>query len=149
MKSILIAIAAGLCWGIGESFTKSVLHSDKIGPFTAMAARTTVALPFLWLAAWWVLQSRNPEPADWIRAEPSILMKLVIGSGLIAGALGMLLFYSALQAGDLSRVKPVAFATAIVAAVVLGMIVFNEPFHIRKLIATVMIVGGILLTAWK
>ena len=149
MKSILIAIVAGLCWGIGESFTKSVLNSGKIGAFTAMAARTTIALPFMWLAVWWVMQGSKPEPANWIRTDSTTLMKLIFGSGLIAGALGMLLFYSALQAGELSRVKPIAFATAIIVAVLLGMMIFNEPMPLKKCIATVMIVGGILLMAWK
>jgi uncharacterized membrane protein len=48
MKAVLIAAAAGLCWGVGELFTKMVLHTGKIGPLTAIAVRSTVALPILW-----------------------------------------------------------------------------------------------------
>ena len=33
---ILLAIAAGLCWGIGELCTKSVLQGHRIGPLTAI-----------------------------------------------------------------------------------------------------------------
>ena len=36
MKAVLFALAAGLCWGIGEVCTKSVLHSGKVGPLTAI-----------------------------------------------------------------------------------------------------------------
>ena len=50
MKAILLAIGAGVCWGIGEVATRSVLHSGKVGPITAIAVRSTVALPLLWVA---------------------------------------------------------------------------------------------------
>ena len=49
MKAILLAVTAGLCWGVGELCTKSVLHGGRIGPLTAIAVRSTVALPLLWL----------------------------------------------------------------------------------------------------
>ena len=35
MQTVIYAVLAGLCWGVGESFTKSVLHTHKIGPVTA------------------------------------------------------------------------------------------------------------------
>lgn len=146
MKAILIAVIAGLCWGVGESFTKSVLHTGKIGPVTAMAARTTVALPVLWLAAWFVMTRLNHEPRGWIgELGWSTGLKLALGSGLMAGAAGMLLFYVALNMGTLSTVKPVAFATAVVTAVILGWLVFRDPMPMRKALAAVLIGSGILL----
>ena len=45
MAAIVLAVLAGLAWGIGEVFTKSVLHSKQIGPITAIAVRSSVALP--------------------------------------------------------------------------------------------------------
>jgi drug/metabolite transporter (DMT)-like permease len=50
MNAIILAVLAGVCWGIGELFTKSVLHSGKVGPLTAIAVRSTIALPVLWFA---------------------------------------------------------------------------------------------------
>lgn len=47
MNAIILAIGAGLCWGIGEVFTKSVLHTGKVGPITAITVRSTVALPVI------------------------------------------------------------------------------------------------------
>ena len=44
MQTILFAVLAGLCWGIGEMFTKSVLHTKQIGPITAIAVRSTFVL---------------------------------------------------------------------------------------------------------
>ena len=66
MAALLLAALAGLCWGIGELFTKSVLHTHQVGPFTAIAIRSTVALPMIWLA--WLASDRGlfglkPEPS--------------------------------------------------------------------------------------
>jgi transporter family protein len=93
-------------------FTKSVLHTGKIGPLTAIAARSTIALPFLWLACWWAISVSGTEPREWLRADGPTLLKLALGSGLIAGAGGMICFYAALHLGDISRIKPVAFTLA-------------------------------------
>src|SRR5688500_7234521 len=50
MKAAMLAVMAGLCWGVGEFFTKQVLHTHRVGPVTAIAVRSTVALPVLWAA---------------------------------------------------------------------------------------------------
>ena len=150
MKALLIALLAGLCWGVGETFTKSVLHTGRIGPFTAMAVRTTVALPVLWIAAWMAMYVANsPEPRNWLKADGATLAKLTLGSGLTAGAAAMLLFYLALSLGDISRIKPIAFSTAIAVAVLLGWLVFRESMPVHKIVAVVLILAGVLLMAWK
>src|SRR5262245_15922118 len=99
MYGIILAVLAGLCWGVGEMFTKSVLHSKQVGPLTAIAVRTTIELPILWIAyalatSWW-----KSEPRNWMQADSSVIWKMVIGSGLIAGAGGMICFYTALSLG--------------------------------------------------
>jgi transporter family protein len=73
------------------------------------------------------------------------LLKLVLGSGLVAGAAGMIFFYAALSAGEISRVKPVAFSVAPAVAVVLGALVLGEPLTARKLAAIGLIIGGVIL----
>ena len=85
MKAMVFASLAGLFWGVGEVFTKSVLHSGKIGPVTALAVRSTVALPVM-LLTWWIVMRRQLEPVGWSNADGPTLAKLVVGSGLIAGA---------------------------------------------------------------
>jgi transporter family protein len=149
MKPYLFAIAAGLCWAVGELFTKSVLGTHKIGPVTAIAFRTTVAIPVLWLAYFiavhrWRLST---EPADWMSAGWPTLGKLALGGGLIAGAAGMLFFYAALSLGEISRMKPIAFATAPAVAVLLGWLILKEPMTVRKAVgAGVILIGVFLLT---
>lgn len=144
-KAILFAIGAGLCWGIGEVFTKSVLHSKQVGPITAIAVRSTVALPVLWVVYYFAVVRTKMEPLDWLQADRSVLLKLTLGSGLIAGAAGMLCFYIALHFGEVSRIKPIAFTLAPMVAVLLGVFVLQEPMSLRKGIGVAAILLGVLL----
>jgi uncharacterized membrane protein len=145
MKSILVALAAGLCWGIGEVFTKSVLHSGRIGPLTALAVRSTVALPLIWLAYLAAGSVLRAEPRNWLAAPPPVMAKLVLGSGLLAGAAGMTFFYTALSLGEISRVKPVAFTAAPATAALLGMLMLGEPVTARKLAGIACLLAGVVL----
>ncbi|MCL4743107.1 MAG: EamA family transporter [Phycisphaerales bacterium] len=145
MKAIIFAALAGVCWGVGELFTKSVLHTGRVGPITAIAVRSTVALPVLW-AAWFVaVRVLRAEPADWHRAGAPTLLKLALGSGLVAGAAAMIFFYAALHLGEISRVKPIAFALAPAVAAVLAVIVLHEPMTARKAGGVAAILLGIVL----
>jgi transporter family protein len=146
MKAMALAIAAGCCWGIGELCTKSVLHTGKIGPLTAIAVRSAIALPVL-AAAWWIATHGMAfEPRGALRALGTAdLLKLVLGSGLVAGAGGMICFYSALNLGDISQVKPVAFTVAPALATLLGWLVLGESMSWRKAIAVALILGGVIL----
>lgn len=148
MQAILFALGAGLCWGVGEVFTRSVLHTREVGPMAAIAVRSTVALPAIWLAyvvAAHVLALPS-EVSGWARGmSAGTWAKLVIGSGLIAGAAAMVCFYAALSLGEVSRVKPVAFAAAPATAVVLGWLVLGEGISARKLIAVGLILAGVVL----
>ncbi|HEX6850153.1 MAG TPA: DMT family transporter [Candidatus Polarisedimenticolaceae bacterium] len=146
MKAMALAIAAGCCWGIGEACTKSVLHTGKIGPLTAIAVRSAIALPVLGLAWWIATHGIAFEPRGALKALGAAdLLKLVIGSGLVAGAGGMICFYGALSLGDLSQVKPVAFTVAPALATLLGWLVLGEGMSWRKGIAVLLILAGVVL----
>lgn len=146
MRAILLAVAAGLCWGVGELCTKSVLHGGKIGPLTAIAVRSTIALPVIWLAWMLALQTFGTEPKPaWRALTGAELTKLIVGSGLVAGALAMICFYSALALDDISRIKPIAFTLAPATAALLGWMLMGETMTWRKALALVLILGGVLL----
>ena len=150
MKAILLAIAAGLCWGIGELFTKSVLHTKEVGPITAITVRSTVALPVLWVVWWLTVNVVGTEKVTWYRdASTATILKLVLGSGLIAGAAAMICFYAALSLGEISRIKPIAFTLAPATAVLLGWLVLHEPMSARKTIAVAMILAGVVMLTGK
>jgi len=146
MNAALLAVLAGLCWGVGEVFTRSVLHAKAVGPLAAIAIRSTVALPLLW--AVWAVGSHGLglEPPGLLdRADGGSVAKLVLGSGVVAGAGGMALFYAALSLGEVSRVKPIAFSVAPATAVVLGAIFLGEALSLPKVLGLVLILGGVLL----
>lgn len=149
MKAVLFAVAAGLFWGVGEVFTKAVLHTKQIGPVTAIAVRSTIALPILWLVYLLVVKAGRMEPPNWAHAAPSTLWKLALGSGLLAGAGGMVCFYTALNFGDVSRVKPIAFALAPATAVIIGWLLLGEPMSARKGAAVALILTGVVLLGIK
>jgi bacterial/archaeal transporter family protein len=148
MKAAILAVLAGLCWGVGEFFTKQVLHTHRVGPITAIAVRSTVALPVLWAVYLLVVRSQGVEPRDWTQAGTATLLKLALGSGLVAGAAGMLCFYGALNLGPISKVKPIAFTLAPVVGTLLGWLVLGETMTATKWVALgLIVVGVVLLTA--
>jgi uncharacterized membrane protein len=153
MAPFVFAILAGLFWGIGELAAKSALKSGEVGPMTAIAVRATVALPVIWVA--WLAASRGwlepvgvqaaREPAAWTQASAATWAKLVLGAGVSAGALGLAFFYLGLSTGDVSKVKPIAFAIAPSVGVLLGWLILGESMHARKAVAVLLIIGGVVL----
>lgn len=144
MQAVLLAVAAGLCWGVGEVATRAVLHSKEVGPFAAIAIRSTVALPLIWIA---FLVARRISPAEQIdlgAVSGGSWARLILGSGLVAGAAAMICFYAALSLGEISRVKPIAFALAPATGVLLGWLVLGEPMSGRKLIGVALILAGVV-----
>ena len=145
MKAAMLAMLAGLCWGVGEFFTKQVLHTQRVGPVTAIAVRSTVALPVLWAAYFLFNHGRGAEPREWTAAGAGTLLKLVLGSGLVAGAGGMLCFYGALHLGPISKVKPIAFTVAPLVGALLGWFVLGEAMSAKKWVAIALIAAGVVL----
>lgn len=151
MKPILFAVAAGLCWGIGEVCTRSALHAGKVGPIGAITVRSLVAIPLLLTVFW--LMTRG---VGGIKVEPSLAQadggtwtKLVLGSGLVAGGLAMIFFYMGLSFGEVSVVKPIAFSIAPAVGVTLGWLVLGETMDARKVIALGLILSGVLVLTMK
>ncbi len=148
MKPVILALIAGVCWGVGEVCTKSVLHTGKVGPLTAISVRSLVALPIIWLV-WFLakdgLAGSDPEPRGWVSADGTTLTKLILGSGVVAGAIAMIAFYVALKFGAVSQVKPIAFCVAPATGALLGWLLLGESMDVRKAIAIAMILGGVVL----
>lgn len=150
MNAILCAVLAGLCWGVGEIFTKSAINSREVGPFGAVLIRAAVTLPLALLgllAAQWLLQT---EPTAWWRGMRSVTwLKLIFGSGLLAGFGGVFFFYLglALPGGDISKLRPIAFGLAPATAVLLGWWFLGERITLFKMGAIVLIVSGIFMLA--
>jgi uncharacterized membrane protein len=149
IKPVLFAILAGLCWGIGEVCTKSVLHTHKVGPMTMLLIRTALALPPVLLAYWIAYRFTSLEPQAWWTAGPRTL-QLAAASALLAGFGGVLFFYLGLNAGDITIVKPIAFTLAPAVAVLLGWLVLGESMSTQKALGIALILAGlVVLTTYK
>jgi transporter family protein len=146
MRALGLAILAGSCWGVGELCTRSVLVQGRIGPLEAIAIRSTVALPLIWAAYLIAAHGFGIEGRwGWPELPLADRLKLVLGSGLLAGAAGMIFFYAALHLGEISRVKPIAFTVAPAIAALLGWLLLGESMSPRKLLALGLICLGVLL----
>lgn len=145
---VLFAVLAGLCWGIGEVCARGVLHGGKVGPFMAVAIRSSIALPLIWLAfaaAHRVAPHASGKGLGALTGKEWLL--LIVGSGVIAGAAAMICFYVSISLGEVSKMKPIAFSVAPAAAVVLGAVFLGEPLTPRKVIALVLVLSGVVLFA--
>ncbi len=148
MQAILCAILAGTCWGVGEIFTKAAINTREIGPLGTVLVRAAVTLPLAvagLLVAQMVLKT---EPQGWWREMRwATWLKLIFGSGLLAGFAGVFFFYLGLSlpGGDISKLRPIAFALAPAIAVLLGWLFLGEEMTIRKGVAVSLIVVGIIM----
>lgn len=157
MQAILYAILAGLCWGIGEIFTKAVINSGQAGPLAVVMVRALVTVPpavLAYILAAHILKTElastpgSPTTTPWWRAMDRIVwLKLILGSGLLAGFAGVFFFYLGLASpgGDISRIRPIAFSLAPASAVLLGWLMLGEAMTLRKAIAVVLILIGIIM----
>ncbi len=160
MNAVFCAVLAGLCWGIGELFTKSVLHSGQVGPMTILLVRALVTVPPAVIA---YLLARHlagaaaegaalrPDGAAWWRTADGVVLAKLAAAGLLAGFGGVFFFYTALSlpGGDISRIKPIAFTLAPAIAVLLGWALLKEPMSVRKGVAIAMILGGVWILTFK
>lgn len=148
MKAILCAILAGLCWGVGEIFSKWALNTGQVGPMAVQMVRAAVTLP-LTIAALLVATnfSTGEVPGWWRHLDAKVWLMLIGGSGLLAGFAGVFFFYLGLSlpGGDISKLRPIAFSLAPATAVLLGWLVLHEPMTVRKTIAVTLIITGVLL----
>jgi uncharacterized membrane protein len=147
MKAVIFAILAGLCWGLGELFTKSVLQSGRVGPMTILLVRTAAALPPALLVYVIAYHALRAEPQQWWRAETPVLLKLLLGSSLLAGFGGVFFFYLGLAHGGITVVKPIAFTVGPAIAVVLAWLVLKEQMNVPKAAGIVMVLVGVVLIA--
>lgn len=136
----MFAVLAGVAWGAGGYFEKAGLRLLGMPPIAGITVRTAVALGILGLLslpAWKTIATPN-QTSGW--------MMLVVGGGIVAGALGMWCFYSALATtSNLGVTLAVAFACSPLAGTLVGLARRDQPMDLRTSIGMLAIVGGIIL----
>lgn len=147
MRAVVLALLAGACWGVGELCTRSVLHSGRIGPMTVLLVRALMTLPPAIVAYVVACSLLRVEPAGWWRAGTPVMLKLALGSGLLAGFAGVFFFYLGLASGPISVVKPIAFTVGPAVAVLLAWLVLKEPMTPKQLAGVALVLAGVVLIA--
>ncbi len=77
-------------------------------------------------------------------AGSKAILYMVIGGGIVAGAAGMLCFYTAIKGAPLSRVMPIAFTSPLFGAL-MGLIFGGEPLTLKNILGMCLTIGGIVL----
>jgi bacterial/archaeal transporter family protein len=139
-SSMVLAALAGVAWGVGGYFEKSGLQALGLPPIAGITVRTAVALLLLGalsVPAWKLVE--HPE-------NRQAWLMLVIGGGVVAGALGMWCFYGALRTTtNLGVTLAIAFACSPVAGTLAGVIRRDQPLDLKIVAGLVAIVVGIVL----
>jgi bacterial/archaeal transporter family protein len=135
MNPQLLALLTAMAWGIGGYFEKKGLHLGHLTPVMGITIRTSVALLILGAVSF-------PQWKTLPQAGPKALTMMVLGGGVVAGAIGMLCFYSAIKGAPLSKVMPIAFTSPLF-GVMMGIIFGGEPLTWKVVIGTLLTIGGI------
>jgi bacterial/archaeal transporter family protein len=137
MKPEIFALLTAICWGVGGYFEKKGLHLGNLSPTLGITLRTATAVIILGIASF-------PQWKNVPQAGPKALLYMVLGGGVVAGAVGMLCFYTALKGAPLTRVMPIAFTSPLFGAL-MGILFAGEPFSWKTVLGLAMTVGGIVL----
>ena len=137
MKPQLFALLTAICWGVGGYFEKKGLHLGNLSPTMGITIRTAVALVILGAASF-------PQWKSVAQAGPRALLSMVIGGGVVAGAAGMLCFYTAIKGAPLGKVMPIAFTSPLFGAL-MGLAFGGEALTWKTALGTLMTIGGIIL----
>lgn len=137
MKPQLFALLTAIFWGVGGYFEKKGLHLGNLSPQLGITIRTAVAFIILGVVSF-------PQWKSLTQASPKALLYMIIGGGVVAGAAGMLCFYTALKGAPLGKVMPIAFTSPLFGAL-MGIILAGEPITAKNIIGMLLTVGGIIL----
>ena len=137
MKPEIFALLTAICWGVGGYFEKKGLHLGNLSPTIGITLRTATALIILAAASY-------PQWKTIPQAGSRALLYMILGGGVVAGAVGMLCFYTALKGAPLTRVMPIAFTSPLFGAL-MGIMFAGEPLTWKMVVGLAMTVGGIVL----
>ncbi len=137
MKPQIYAILTAIAWGVGGYFEKKGLLLGKLTPQVGITIRTFIALIILTTISYPQLKSIGS-------AGSRSLTYMILGGGVVAGALGMYCFYAAIKGAELGKVMPIAFTSPLFGAL-MGIIFSGETVTLKSIIGMLMTVGGIIL----
>jgi transporter family protein len=137
MKPQLFALLTAIAWGVGGYFEKKGMHLGNLSPQMGITIRTAVALVVLGAVSF----------SDWKQlptAGTKAILYMVLGGGILAGAVGMLCYYSAIKGAPLGKVMPIAFTSPLFGAL-MGFWLGGEPLEMKTAIGMLLTIGGIVI----
>ena len=137
MKPQIFALLTAICWGVGGYFEKKGLVLGNLSPQMGITIRTISALIILGVVSF-------PQWKTVPQAGSKAILYMVIGGGVVAGAVGMLCFYTALKGAPLNRVMPIAFTSPLF-GVLMGVLHGGEPLTLKTLVGMALTIGGIVV----
>lgn len=137
MKPQLLALITAMAWGIGGYFEKKGLHLGNISPQMGITIRTAIALIILGAVSF-------PQWKTITQAGSKALLMMILGGGVVAGAVGMLCFYAALKGAPLTQVMPIAFTSPFFGAL-MGVLLGGEPLTIKTVVGMLLTIAGIVV----
>jgi transporter family protein len=133
----LLALLTAVAWGVGGYFEKKGLAIGNLSPQVGITIRTAVALVILGAVS-------LPEWRTISQAGSRALWMMVLGGGVLAGAVGMLCYYAAIKGAPLGRVMPIAFTSPLF-GVLMGVALGGEALTARGALGILFTTGGIIL----
>jgi bacterial/archaeal transporter family protein len=137
LRPEVFAILTAIMWGVGGYFEKKALQLGNLSPQMGITIRTATALIILAIVSF-------PQWKTLPQAGSKALIYMIIGGGVVAGAMGMLCFYTALKGAPLGRVMPIAFTSPLFGAL-MGILFAGEPISAKTIIGALMTIGGIVI----
>lgn len=141
MKPQVFALLTAIAWGVGGYFEKKGLHLGNLSPEMGITIRTLVALVILGVVSF-------PQWKTLPQAGPKALLYMIIGGGVVAGAVGMLCFYKAIKSAPLTSVMPIAFTSPLFGAL-MGIIFGGEPLTVKTAAGLLLTLSGIVVLTVK
>jgi transporter family protein len=133
----LLALLTALAWGVGGYFEKKGLALGNLSPQLGITIRTAVAFVILGAVSF-------PQWRTLAHAGPRALWMMILGGGVVAGAVGMLCFYAAIKGAPLGKVMPIAFTSPLF-GVLMGLAFGGESLTLRGGLGILFTTGGIVL----
>lgn len=137
MNPQILALLTAMAWGIGGYFEKKGLHLGGLSPQMGITIRTAVALVVLALVSF-------PQWKTLPQAGTKSILMMVIGGGIVAGSIGMLCYYAAINGAPLGKVMPIAFTSPLF-GVLMGIIFGGEPLTWKAAVGALLTISGIVV----
>ncbi len=137
MKPQVLALLTAIAWGVGGYSEKKGLHLGNLAPEMGITIRTAIALVILGVVSF-------PQWKIVTQAGSKALLYMIIGGGMVAGALGMLCYYKAIKGAPLTQVMPIAFTSPLFGAL-MGILFGGEPLTFKTAAGLLLTLSGIVV----